>query len=232
MIKNLIVSKNPKSPVSEAFRTLRTNLQFSTIDDSIKSLVMTSPGPGEGKSTVIANLAVTMAQSGKKVLLIDCDLRKPTVHKKLGIPNSGGMTNLLIQKKQIDECIMETEIPNLYVITSGPIPPNPAELLGSNRMKSLIREFENVFDITLIDAPPVLAVTDAQILSKICSGTIITTAHGQSEKEAIIKAKELLDATDSKILGIVFNKIPMKNSRKYGKYYGKYYGAYYGQDDQ
>lgn len=229
-MKNIIVSQNPKSPVSEAFRTLRTNLQFSTIDDSIKSLVVTSPGLGEGKSTVIANLAVTMAQSGKKVLLIDCDLRKPSIHKKLGIPNSGGMTNLLIQKKQIDECIMETEIQNLYVITSGPIPPNPAELLGSKRMKSLIKEFENVFDITLIDAPPVLAVTDAQILSTICSGIILTTAHGESEKEAVIKAKELLDKTGSKILGVVLNKIPMKNSRKYGKYYGKYYGAYYEQD--
>ncbi|MDM8312484.1 MULTISPECIES: CpsD/CapB family tyrosine-protein kinase [Clostridium] len=229
-MKNIIVSQNPKSPVSEAFRTLRTNLQFSTIDDSIKSLVVTSPGPGEGKSTVIANLAVTMAQSGKKVLLIDCDLRKPSIHKKLGIPNSGGMTNLLIQKKQIDECIMETEIQNLYVITSGPIPPNPAELLGSKRMKSLIKEFENVFDVTLIDAPPVLAVTDAQILSTICSGIILTTAYGESEKEAVIKAKDLLDKTGSKILGVVLNKIPMKNSRKYGKYYGKYYGAYYEQD--
>ena len=229
-MKNIIVSQNPKSPVSEAFRTLRTNLQFSTIDDSIKSLVVTSPGPGEGKSTVIANLAVTMAQSGKKVLLIDCDLRKPSIHKKLGIPNSDGMTNLLIQKKQIDECIMETEIQNLYVITSGPIPPNPAELLGSKRMKSLIKEFENVFDVTLIDAPPVLAVTDAQILSTICSGIILTTAYGESEKEAVIKAKDLLDKTGSKILGVVLNKIPMKNSRKYGKYYGKYYGAYYEQD--
>lgn len=223
MMKNIIVSKNPKSPASEAFRTLRTNLQFSTIDESIKSLVVTSAGPAEGKSTVISNLAVAMAQSGKKVLLIDCDLRKPTIHKKIGLPNSGGMTNLLIQKKQIDECIMETDVQNLYVITSGPIPPNPAELLGSNRMKALIKEFENVFDITLIDAPPVLAVTDAQILSKICNGTIITTAHGQTEKEAIIKTKELLDTTDSKILGIVFNKIPMKKSHKYGKYYGAYY---------
>ena len=116
MMKNIIVSKNPKSPASEAFRTLRTNLQFSTIDDSIKSLVVTSAGPAEGKSTVISNLAVAMAQSGKKVLLIDCDLRKPTIHKKIGLPNSGGMTNLLIQKKQIDECIMETDVQNLSLI--------------------------------------------------------------------------------------------------------------------
>lgn len=223
MMKNIIVSKNPKSPASEAFRTLRTNLQFSTIDDSIKSLVVTSAGPAEGKSTVISNLAVAMAQSGKKVLLIDCDLRKPTIHKKIGLPNSGGMTNLLIQKKQIDECIMETDVQNLYVITSGPIPPNPAELLGSNRMKALIKEFENVFDITLIDAPPVLAVTDAQVLSRICNGTILNTAYGQTEKEAIIKAKESLLGAGGKILGVVLNKIPINSSKTYGKYYGAYY---------
>lgn len=226
-MKNIITFKDPKSPASEAFRTLRTNLQFSTIDDSIKSVVVTSAGPGEGKSTTISNLAVSMAQSGKKVLLIDCDLRNPSIHKKLGIINRGGMTNLLIQKKQIDESIMETEIQNLYVITSGPIPPNPAELLGSKRMRSLIKEFENVFDITLIDSPPVLAVTDAQILSTICSGVILTIAYGEGEKEAVIKAKDLLDKTGSKILGVVLNKIPMKNSRKYGRYYGKYYGANY-----
>lgn len=226
-MRNIIVSNNPKSPVSEAFRTLRTNLQFSTIDDSIKSLVITSAGPGEGKSTIIANLAVTMAQSGKKVLLIDCDLRKPSIHKKLGVSNSSGMTNLLIQKRPIDECIIETEIKNLYVITSGPIPPNPAELLGSNRMKSLLKEFENVFDITLIDAPPVLAVTDAQILSTISSGVILNTAYGQTEKEALIKAKDLLEKIGIKILGVVLNKIPMDKSSNYGKFYRKYYEKEY-----
>lgn len=149
MLKNLLAFRNPKSRAAEAFRTLRTNIQFSSLDDSLSSIVVTSSGPSEGKSTVLINLAITMAQSGKNVLVVDCDLRKPTVHKKLGLPNSEGLTNLLIQDKtSFNDIVLKSRVPNLFALTSGPTPPNPAELLGTKRMKNLIRQLTSAYDIT------------------------------------------------------------------------------------
>ncbi|WP_139904366.1 CpsD/CapB family tyrosine-protein kinase [Clostridium thermarum] len=224
MLKNLITFKNPKSRAAEAFRTLRTNLQFSNLDASVKSIVVTSSGPSEGKSTVLINLAITIAQSGKKVIVVDCDLRKSTVHKKLGLPNSEGLTNLLIQDKKFEELILPTNVPNLFVLTSGPTPPNPAELLGTKKMKALLSELNKVFDMVLIDAPPVIAVTDAQILSTLVDGTMIVTSYGTTEKFGLAKTKELLDKVGAKILGVVINKVPEKSEHYY---YGRYYESYY-----
>lgn len=224
MLKNLIAFKNPKSRAAEAFRTLRTNIQFSSLDSNIKSIVITSSGPSEGKSTVLVNLGITIAQSGKRVIIVDCDLRKPSIHKKLGLPNSEGLTNMLIQDKKIEECIIPTKINNLYSLTSGPTPPNPAELLGSKKMKSIIGELHQVFDMVLIDAPPVIAVTDAQILATLAEGTLLVTSYGETEKFGVVKAKELLDKVGAKILGVVMNKVP-EHSESY--YYGKYYYSYY-----
>lgn len=223
MLKNLIAFKNPKSRAAEAFRTLRTNIQFSSLDNELRTLVITSSGPGEGKSTVMVNLAITMAQSGKRVVIIDCDLRKPTVHKKLGLPNTEGLTNMLIQDKKIEECIIPTKISGLYALTSGPTPPNPAELLGSRKMKGILTELEKVFDMVLIDAPPVIAVTDAQILSTMAEGVLLVTSYGQTEKFGIVKAKELLDKVGAKIVGVVLNKVPEHSENYYGKYYSSYY---------
>jgi len=223
MLKNLISLKNPKSQAAEAFRTSRTNIQFSSLDDDLKSIVVTSTGPSEGKSTVMANLAVTMAQSGKRVVLIDCDFRKPTVHRKFGLPNSQGLTNVLAQDKKTHECIISTNIPNLYVITSGPTPPNPAELLGTKKMKAVLNEVGQMFDMILIDAPPVLAVTDAQILSTLANGTIFVASYGQAEKYGLVKAKEAIEKVGGKVLGVVINKIPEQSKGYYGKYY--YYGS-------
>lgn len=223
MLNNMIAIKNPKSRAAEAYRTLRTNIQFSSLDDNLKTVLITSSGPGEGKSTVIINLAITMAQSGKKVLLLDCDLRKPTIHKNLGLPNSSGVTNVLIQNKKIEECLLKVNVENLYILTSGPMPPNPAELLGSKKMKSMIQEFEKFFDIILIDSPPVLAVTDAQILSTLSDGVIILSAYGKSEKPALVKAKELIDKVGGKTIGVVLNKVPEQVD---DYYYSKYYGYY------
>lgn len=228
MIKNLIALKNPKSRAAEAYRTLRTNIQFSSLDENVKTIVVTSSGPGEGKSTVMSNLAVTMAQSGKRVLLLDCDLRKPTIHKKFGIPNSEGLTNILGQSKKIEECIYPTSIENLFVLTSGPTPPNPAELLGTKRMLALISNLKDTFDIILIDAPPVLAVTDAQILSTLSDGVLLLASYGHTEKAALMKAKELLNKVGSKILGVVFNKVPEDSDRYY---YSKYYSYYSHKED-
>ncbi|MDP4091027.1 MAG: CpsD/CapB family tyrosine-protein kinase [Bacillota bacterium] len=227
MLKNMVAFKNPKSRAAEAFRTLRTNIQFSSLDDTVKSIVVTSSGPSEGKSTVLINLAITIAQSGKRIVLVDCDLRKPTVHKKLGIPNSEGLTNLLIQDRKLDDIVQPTNVPNLFVITSGPTPPNPAELLGTKRMKQFFNELKQIFDMVLIDAPPVIAVTDAQIISTIADGTLLVTSYGSTEKFALVKAKELLDKVGAKILGVVLNKVSVKS----GSYYGKYYNTYYSSEE-
>ncbi|MCJ7691072.1 MAG: CpsD/CapB family tyrosine-protein kinase [Clostridiaceae bacterium] len=223
MLRNLVTSKNPKSRSAEAFRTLRTNIQFSSLDEEIRSIVVTSSGPGEGKSTVMANLALTMAESGKKVILVDCDLRKPSIHKKIGITNSTGLTNILVQNVKKQECIFKTTIDNLYILTSGPIPPNPAELLGTKKMRDFIEELKGEFDLVLIDAPPVLAVTDAQILSTISDGVIFVASYGEAQKNAVVDAKLAIDKVGGKVLGIVFNKVPEAASGYYTKYYKGYY---------
>lgn len=223
MLKNMISIKEPKSRAAEAFRTLRTNIQFSSLDNNLKTVLITSSGPGEGKTTIIINLAIAMAQSGKKVLILDCDLRKPTIHKKLGLPNGIGLTNLLIDGKKIEDCLMTTEIPNMYALTSGPMPPNPSELLSSNRMNAILSEFEKFFDIILIDSPPVLAVTDAQILSTLSDGVTLVASYGHSEKNALVKAKDLIDKVGGKVLGVILNKVPEHSE---DSYYGKYYGYY------
>lgn len=227
-MNNLIAFKNPKSMAAEAFRTLRTNIQYSSLDNALRSIVVTSTGSGEGKSTVVANLAITIAQSGKKVIIVDCDLRKPTIHKKVGVPNTEGLTNVLVQDKKIEECIVATKVSNLYALTSGPTPPNPAELLGSKKLKHILNELSKVFDMVILDAPPVIAVTDAQILSTIVEGVLLVSSYGHTEKLGLLKSKELLDKVGAKILGVVMNKVPEKSD---SYYYGKYYGAYYGNDE-
>jgi capsular exopolysaccharide synthesis family protein len=219
MLNDMISIKNPKSQAAEAFRTLRTNIQFSSLDEDIRTIVVTSTQPGEGKSTVVSNLAITMAQSGKKILLIDCDLRKPTIHKKLGVDNKDGLTTLLAKEKKFDEIVKATDINNFYILTSGPIPPNPAELLGSKKMKGLIEELNGYFDVILFDAPPVLAVTDAQVLATYCNGVVFVAGYGQAEKLAVVRAKELISKVGGKIIGVVINRVP-NNSKSY--YYYNY----------
>ncbi|WP_298841023.1 CpsD/CapB family tyrosine-protein kinase [Clostridium sp.] len=224
MLKKLITLKNPKSRTAEAFRTLRTNIQFSSLDKELQTIAVTSSGSGEGKSTVIANLAITMAESGKKVILVDCDLRKPSIHKKMGISNALGLTNVLVQDVKKEDCMVKTEVDNLLILTSGPIPPNPAELLGSKKMRAFIEALKDEFDLILIDAPPVLAVTDAQILSTVVDGVIFVASYGEAQKNAIVDAKQLIDKVGGKILGVVFNKVPNEACGYHGKYYKGYYG--------
>lgn len=224
MINDIITVENPKSRSAEAYRTLRTNIQFSSIDgDNLKTILVTSSGPGEGKSTVAINLAITIAQSGKKVLLLDCDFRKPSIHKKLGLPNREGLTNILIKDKDMEECILSTSTSNLFVLTSGAIPPNPSELLGTKKMKDIITNLKEFFDIIIIDSPPVIAVTDAQILSTVVNGVIMVAAYGKAEKVALMKSKELIYKVGGKLLGVVLNKVPT-DSQEY--YYGNYYNEY------
>ncbi|WP_374702688.1 CpsD/CapB family tyrosine-protein kinase [Bacillus sp. V5-8f] len=217
--RTLITHTNSRSPISEQYKTIRTNIQFSSVNEEIRSLVVTSSGPSEGKSTTIANLAVVFAQQGKKVLLIDADLRKPTVHYTFRKENNVGLTNVLTKQTDLKNAVSESDIESLYVLTSGPIPPNPAELLGSVSMDELLDGALESFDMVLFDTPPVLAVTDAQILSSKCSGTILVVNSNQTVIDAAKKAKELLLAAQAKLLGVVLNQ----KEQKEGQYY-YYYG--------
>ena len=219
-MRHLITQLNPRSPISEQYRTLRTNLEFSSVDNPLKSILVTSSSPSEGKSMTTANLAVVYAQQGLKVLLIDADLRKPTVHYTFRLDNLRGLSNILVNEATIEETAYATGIGNLDVISSGPIPPNPSELLGSKRMEALIQEASSSYDLIIFDTPPVLAVTDAQILGNVVDGTILVIRSGQTEYELAIKAKEALEPAKAKLLGTVLNDREKTSTTNY-----YYYGA-------
>lgn len=223
---DLITHTNPKSPISEAFRILRTNIQFSSLDKPMKTLVVTSSGPGEGKTTVITNLAITFAQTGSKVLIIDADLRRPKIHKMFLQNNIQGLTNVLTGQGDYRKFLLDTKVENLDVLPCGAIPPNPSEILASNTMKQFLAKVREDYSMVLIDAPPVGHVTDAAILSTVVDGTILVAASGGVEIEGIKRAKELLDKVNANILGVVLNKLD-KNAQ--GNYYYYYY-YYYGED--
>lgn len=220
--RKLITHLFPKSTISEQFRMIRSNIMFSGVDHEIKKLVITSAAPSAGKSTTAANIAVAYAQAGKKVLLIDGDLRKPTVHYTFEIKNVFGLSNLITDQIGIDKAVQNTQVDNLSILASGPIPPNPSELLGSKRFKELIESFEQYFDMIIIDTPPVLAVTDAVIMSTVADGTILVTDVETNNKQHLIKAKEVLQKSDANILGIVLNNVEKSSKDDY--YYYEYYG--------
>lgn len=220
--RNLITHLYPKSTVSEQYRMIRSNIMFSGVDKEIKKLVVTSAAPSAGKSTTAANIAVAYAQAGKKVLLIDGDLRKPTVHYTFEIKNVFGLSNLITEQIGLDKAVQNTQVENLSILASGPIPPNPSELLGSKRFKELIESFEQYFDMIIIDTPPVLAVTDAVIMSTVADGTILVTNVETNNKQHLIKAKEVLQKSDANILGIVLNNVEKSSKDDY--YYYEYYG--------
>ncbi|PLT31777.1 CpsD/CapB family tyrosine-protein kinase [Peribacillus deserti] len=218
--RKLVTQISPKSPISEQYKTIRTNIQFSSIDEEMQTILVTSPGPGEGKSTTVSNLAVVFAQAGKKVLLVDSDLRKPTAHYTFSFTNTFGLTNVLTKQMSFEKAVKGSDVENLDILTSGPIPPNPAELLGSKSMVELTKKLKELYDIILYDTPPVLAVTDAQVLSNMCDGVILVVSSGRTEKETAIKAKELLLGVQAKIAGVVLNNKDIKESSYY-YYYGK-----------
>lgn len=218
--RDIITSINPQSPISEQYRTIRTTIDFKMADQGMKSLLVTSSEASAGKSTTIANLAVTFAQQGKKVLVIDGDLRKPTVDKTFKVQNSVGLTNILMNQYAIQDVLQRTRISgNLTVITSGPIPPNPSELLGSNAMKQLLDTVTGYFDVVLLDTPPLSAFTDAQILSSYVEGVVIVVHANQTRKDGLLKAKKLLDQVNANILGVVLHGTEPKDSTSY-YYYG------------
>lgn len=217
--RSLITYVDPKSPISEQYRTIRTNIEFSSVDAEIKTLMVTSPGPAEGKSTTAANLAVVFAQQAKKVLLVDTDLRKPTVHYTFNQNNTYGLTSVLSKQIALSDAVNLTDQPYLTVLTSGPIPPNPAELLGSKAMEQFLEEAKEEYDFVLFDTPPVLAVTDAQILANRTDGVLLVVYSGKTEMEEASKAKDLLTAAKGKLLGMVLNHKKLQSSDYY-YYYG------------
>ncbi|MBU8752332.1 CpsD/CapB family tyrosine-protein kinase [Priestia megaterium] len=218
--RRLLAHNSPKAPVAEQYRTIRTNIQFSNTDEAITSIVLTSSGPGEGKSTTASNLATVYAQQGLRVLLIDADLRKPTAHYTFRVENHIGLTNVLTNQSTLGKAVQATEVPDLFLLTSGPIPPNPAELLASNRMTELLKEMKAEFDMVIFDTPPVLAVSDAQILANQVDGTILVVSSGKTDKEAAVKAKELLHKANAKVLGAVLNNRKLDEGSDYYYYYG------------
>ena len=218
-VRHLITQINPKSPISEQYRTVRTNMQFASVDKELKTLIVTSSGPAEGKSSTTANLAVVYAQQGKKVLLVDADLRKPTMHYTFRLDNLRGLSNVLVGENTIDEAINQTDVESLDVMTCGPIPPNPSELLASKKMETFLKEALFNYDMVIFDTPPVLAVTDAQILADIVDGSILVVRSGNTEIEPAQRAKEALAPAKAKLLGVVLNGREKKASNYY-YYYG------------
>jgi capsular exopolysaccharide synthesis family protein len=212
----LITLSDPRSPISEAYRTLRTNISFSSLDDPIRTLVVTSTAPDEGKSTTVANLAVTMAQGGKRTILVDCDLRRPTLHDLFNLPAEPGLTNLLLEDGD-QQLLLETEVEGLQLLTSGPLPPNPADLLGSVKIDQIIADLVSKADIVLFDAPPVIAVTDATVLGSKVDGVLLVVSAGNTRREHAARAKELLERANVRVIGAALINAPKDSSM--GGYY-------------
>lgn len=223
MGRRLITISDSKSIIAEQFRTIRTNIKFSVPDTDLKTILVTSSTPGEGKSTNAANLGVVFAQEGKKVLIVDADMRKPTLHHTFGIFNTVGLSTVLSRQNEFSCAIQETPIVGLFVLPSGPLPPNPTELLSSKTFDTFIEEMKNNYDIIIFDAPPLLSVSDAQVLSHQCDGTLLIVHSGVAEKEDVLKAQSILVSSQAKVLGVVLNNYKMPKNRKY-------YYQYYGED--
>ena len=219
----LIVQTDPHSPRAEAFRQLRTNLQFVDIDHPVKSIVITSSIPQEGKSTTTANLAITLAQAGLKVVLVEADLRRPKLMQYLGVEGAVGVTSVLIGRVSLDDALQPWGNGSLMVLPSGPTPPNPSELLGSQGMAELIAALEARADIVLVDAPPLLPVTDAAVLAKICDGALLIVRHGVTSREQVSRAVESLRVVDAHLIGNVLNMAPAKGPDAYGYGYAYRY---------
>jgi non-specific protein-tyrosine kinase len=209
----LITVSNPRSPISEAYRTLRTNLEFTSLDKPIRSMVVTSASPEEGKSTTLANLAVVIAQAGKKVILVDCDLRRPSLHQIFDARNTPGFTDMMRDDALMSKPpLQETGIPNLSLLPSGTIPPNPAELLASRRMSEVIAALQQHAEMILFDAPPVIAVTDAAVLSSKVDAVLLVISAGKTKREHAKKAKALLEKVNARLIGAVLNNVKGETS--------------------
>jgi len=225
--ERLIAVRQPLSPIVEAFRLLRANLQFSSVDAPARTLVVTSPGPGEGKSVTLANLAVVIAQSGLRVVAVDADMRRPVLHKIFGLPNTHGLSDAILHSNPpVDEHLQATEVENLWVLACGPLPPNPAELLGSERMGAVIEELKGQVDMVLLDSPPALVVADTIVLGNRVDGVLLVNDVGRTRRSEARQAVEEFRRMRAKLLGVVLNRLP----RRGGGYYNHYYYQQSGDD--
>jgi len=220
----LIALDKPKSVVAEAYRALRTNINFAELDNPFRSILISSPSPRDGKSTVAANLGVVLAQAGHKVILVDCDLRKPVQHKIFGLANQRGLADCLLQKTPVEEAAHKSIVDNLTVLTSGPIPPNPAEVLNSQRVRNFWPALLDQYDYIIVDAPPVLAVTDASILASQMQGVIMVARAGVTRKDQVQQSRDQFAKANANLIGVVLNQVDM-NDNSYGYYY------YYARDE-
>lgn len=215
-VAQLIALRDPRSPAAEAYRALRTNIQFSSLDRTLHTLLATSTAPDEGKTTTIANLAVTMAQAEQRVILVDCDLRRPALHTVFGVSNEHGLTSIMLQESA-SLPLQQTEVPGLLLLPSGPLPPRPADILGSKRMEAVIAVLREQADIVLFDTPPVNAVTDAAVLATKVDGVLMIFRAGTTRRDRAREARRLLDKVNANIVGVVLTDI--KGGDGYG-YYG------------
>lgn len=219
----LVVEKSPKAIVSENIKSLRTNLQFTSIDETLKTILVTSTNAGEGKSFVSANLAISFAQADKKVLIVDCDLRRGRLHRLFNVPNTSGLSNLLTgDLRNFGKYIRQTKVKNLDIITCGTYPPNPSELLASKKNKRLISILCDFYDIVIFDGAPVGGLADSVILSSFVDETLVVVKDGETNKNDLIATKDSLDKVGARVAGIVFNMVNKKSSKYYNYYY--YYG--------
>jgi Mrp family chromosome partitioning ATPase len=247
----LIAEREPRSPLTEAYRALRTNLQFSSLDNPLKTIVVTSAGPAEGKSITASNLAVVLAQAGMSVVLVDADLRRPVLHKVFALKNNVGLTSWLVSQPlpeavaavggrwaepggltkggPLEPYMQTTTVPRLRVVTSGPLPPNPAEVLGSTRMHQFLEELGRVADIVVLDSPPCVTVTDSVVLSRWADGVILVLDQKNTTRQSVQRARENLQTVGARILGAVVNRLDSSSTSGY--YYASYYSYYYYHND-
>lgn len=220
--KSLVTHYDPLSIASEAFKIARTNIEFSSIDQKLKTIIITSSNQSEGKSTTLTNLAISYAQIGRRILLVDADMRRPSIHKLFGIANRRGLTNALLNHNELDSIVVQTKTAGLDVLTSGPIPPNPAELLMSDSMTTLIEQAKNSYDLIMFDCAPVGAVTDAAIMSTKTDAVLFVVKAGHTDRHQLKRAASLLHQVNARVLGYILTGISRKNNDSY-YYYAKSY---------
>ena len=222
---NLVTQNDPKNPAAEAYRVIRTSVQFAQAGKELKTIAITSCTPNEGKSMTVANLAIVLTQAGKSVLIMDCDMRNPTVHKNFNLSNKVGLSSCISMGTAVADAVQETGIEGLDALTAGVIPPNPSELLGSERMQNILQRAKEEYDYVLIDTPPVLPVTDSLVLGRMVDGLILVIDSGEIKVEMAREVKNQLVHSGANILGVVLNKV---RSEHHGYGYGYYY--YYGHE--
>lgn len=227
---DLIININPKSMFSESIKSIRTNLQFSAIDKELKTILITSPSAGNGKSFVAANLAAAYGQDGKKVLIIDCDLRRGRQHEIFNVMNqtNSGYSNLILNFKdevKLSRYVIKTEIKNIDIIPTGPTPPNPIELLASKNNADVIKELRKHYDIIILDCPPVLGISDTQVMIRHADANVVVVASGETQMELLERCKKTFETANGKLDGVIINKASVKGSSYYSYYANDYYSS-------